>query len=211
MPLPVAESILERHRRQVVIKHLDHFKAESLCPVSIPSGLHRFVNVRTDAQSEPEAGFRRSYVARAGYPDLARRSTAHRPNITETLMDPMFARNLIAEHGECNSDAAKLEMLRPSLRKLKGREDAAVSSILDPDLAAARAKFKAAYQRQRLNVCVSRPRSPRSRQPDSPLLQPANGLRNSQTLCANSYLPYNNRTAAGVPGRVVVARRVGWF
>lgn len=69
--------------------------------------------------------------------------------ISSTLMDPAFARDLIAEHGDHDSDAGKLEKLRSSLRKLKAREDAAVTSMLDPDLEPARPKLKAAYQKAR--------------------------------------------------------------
>ena len=75
--------------------------------------------------------------------------------IAETLMDPTFARNLIARHAERETDAEKLDKLRASLRKIKGREDAAVAAMLDPDLAPARPKFKAAYQKaqaERLRV-----------------------------------------------------------
>lgn len=76
-------------------------------------------------------------------------------SITGELMDPAFARRLITEYGRRDADAGNLEKLRAAVRKLKGREDTALASMLDPDRADARATFKAAYQRthaERLRV-----------------------------------------------------------
>jgi site-specific DNA recombinase len=69
--------------------------------------------------------------------------------ITGELMDTAFARRLIAKYGQPENDAGKLSMLRSSLCRLKAREDAALASMLDPDLQDVRSTFKSAYQKAR--------------------------------------------------------------
>jgi site-specific DNA recombinase len=81
--------------------------------------------------------------------------TAVWDTISGELMDPAFVRRLVTQYGQRDADTDKLDKLRAAVRKLKGREDAALASMLDPDLADARAAFKATYQKahsERLRV-----------------------------------------------------------